>query len=303
MTLARVAVLGGINMDTLAVSSAPTVATTSNPGRTTRSPGGVGRNVADNLSRLGSPTALIGAVGDDAVADEVLSPLAATGVDVSRVRRTSYATGSYTAVLEPTGELVVSVADMAATESLGPDDFAGWLAGLDANWLVLDGNLLPDTVTAVLQHAPCPVLLDPVGVAKAERLAKVERLPVHTFTPNVQELAAFTGIEDEAAAIAHCHDLGVEHVWLRAGARGSRIFGHDAVIDVGVVPGPTVDVTGAGDSMLAGFVHALNRGDDIAAAAGFGAALAALTIASPHPVRPGLTEALVDQTRHQQEVR
>jgi pseudouridine kinase len=55
-----------------------------------------------------------------------------------------------------------------------------------------------------------------------------------------------------------------------------------------------VDVTGAGDSMTAAFVHALLRGDSPVLAARFGQQAAALTVASPETVRPDLTAQLVD---------
>lgn len=292
-------VAGGINVDVLAVSSRPCVAGTSNPGTTTRTAGGVARNIADNLIRLGTPTRLIGAVGEDSAAEEILAPLAALGVDVSGVRRTTGATGSYTAVLEHTGELVISVADMAATESLTPED----LDGLDADWLVLDANLRPATLRTALDRAGCPVLLDPVSTAKAERLSALEKLPVHTFTPDVAELAAFTGIESETDAVERCRRLGIQHVWVRDGARGSRFHTGGDVVEIPPVPGPLVDVTGAGDSMLAGYVHALSNGATTLEAARYGAALAALTIASHHSVRPGLTDAQVRQVLARQEVR
>ena len=54
-----------------------------------------------------------------------------------------------------------------------------------------------------------------------------------------------------------------------------------------------LDVTGAGDAMLAGFCHALLAGATPVEAAAYGHAAAALTIASPHTVRPDLTDALV----------
>ncbi|MEO7070934.1 MAG: PfkB family carbohydrate kinase, partial [Nostocoides sp.] len=59
------------------------------------------------------------------------------------------------------------------------------------------------------------------------------------------------------------------------------------------VPTTVQDVTGAGDSMLAAFCHALLAGDDPVTAARYGHAAAALTIASPHTVRPDLTPRLV----------
>ena len=66
-------VVGGANMDIKARSAAPVVAATSNPGHVVRSPGGVGRNVAENLARLGTPTTLVAAVGADALGDELVA--------------------------------------------------------------------------------------------------------------------------------------------------------------------------------------------------------------------------------------
>ena len=52
-------------------------------------------------------------------------------------------------------------------------------------------------------------------------------------------------------------------------------------------------MTGAGDAMLAAFCHALLAGESAAAAAAYGQAAAALTVASRHTVRPDLTDELV----------
>jgi pseudouridine-5'-phosphate glycosidase len=196
--VARVLLVGGLNVDTLARTRAAPVAGTSNPGTTTRAAGGVARNVADNLSRLGDTCTLVGAVGEDEAGDFLLASLA--GVDTRAVRR-SGRTGSYTAVLDDDGELVIGVADMAATESVRPEEVDPVLTA-DLDWLVLDGNLLPDTVTGCLATARdrgVPVALDPVGVAKAARLGTLDTLGVHTFTPTHDELAAFTGTDDLAA--------------------------------------------------------------------------------------------------------
>jgi pseudouridine kinase len=63
---------------------------------------------------------------------------------------------------------------------------------------------------------------------------------------------------------------------------------------VPAVPTTVEDVTGAGDSTLAGFCHALLEGRDPVSAARYGHATASLTIASPHTVRPDLSAALVE---------
>ena len=80
---------------------------------------------------------------------------------------------------------------------------------------------------------------------------------------------------------------------MRLGASGSLLSSADGAVALDAVPADVVDVTGAGDAMLAAFCHALLAGAEPAAAAAYGHSAAALTIASPHTVRPDLTERLV----------
>lgn len=295
----HVLAVGGINLDTLArVTGARTDPGTSNIGRTSRTAGGVARNVAENLARLGTPVRLVSAVGDDAAGEALLATLARTGVDVERVRpRPDLPTGSYTAVLDHAGDLVIGVADMAAVESLPPADIDE-SAFTGAAFAVVDGNLLPATVghcLALAERAGVPVALDPVGVAKAQRLG-VDR-PVHTFTPNREELEAFTGTDAVDKAVRLCHDRGIATVWLREGAGGSTIFrAGEEPVRVQLPPADVVDVTGAGDAMLAGYLHRLVTGAPADEAVRFGAATAWLTVGSSYTVRPDLTTDLVQQT-------
>ena len=103
------------------------------------------------------------------------------------------------------------------------------------------------------------------------------------------------------AAADELHVRGVEHVWVRRGTRGSLLSvaagrrrgpGSRAVL-VGAPEVEVADVTGAGDSMTAGYVHALLDGSDVVEAARYGQVLAALTCASADTVRADLTAALV----------
>ena len=303
-----VVVIGGANVDVHARSGAPLVEGTSNPGSTTLGNGGVGRNVAENLVRLGTPTRLVAGGGRDPLGDKMLADTAAAGVDVSLVRRTAVPTGTYTAVLDADGELVVAVADMAATDELTPDDVRRATdAVATASLLVLDGNLGEATVTTALGLAAghdVPVVLDPVSVPKAERLRPVLARGHRWFalTPNRGELEALTGLPAETdaevdAAVAQLHGLGVEHVWVRFGAGGSLLStaGAGPATSLPVVPGMVVDVTGAGDAMLAAFCHAVLAGRSPLDAARFGHAAASLTVADPHSVRPDLSADLVER--------
>lgn len=305
-----VVVIGGANVDVLARSGAPVVSGTSNPGTTSFGNGGVARNVAENLARLGTPTLLIAAVGREALGEQLLSDARAAGVDVSLVHRTAVSTGTYTAVLGADGELVVAVADMAATDELTPDVVRrAALALSSAGLLVLDGNLSPGTVAAAAELAAehgVPVVLDPVSVPKAVRLRPVLAGGYSwlALTPNRAELEALTRrpVDSEdalAAAVEVLHHLGVAHVWVRLGPDGSLLSSRGEgdrpeAVRLAALPGPVVDVTGAGDASLAAFCHALLVGRSPVEAARFGHAAAALTVAGHHSVRPDLSADLVE---------
>lgn len=284
-----VVVVGGINADLKARTSAPLVPGTSNPGTATLTPGGVGRNVAENLARLGTSVALVGVVGEDTMGTLVLEATAAAGVDVAAVRRRPGPTGSYTALLDHRGELVAGVADMSATDDLAPGDVPADLVAAAA-MLVLDGNLRVDTFAAareLARAAGVPVVVDPVSVPKATRLAP-ELRDLRCVTPNAEELVALGG----AAAL---HAQGCALVWERLGAAGSRLHvaGSPPVeVAVGVLEAEVVDVTGAGDAMLAAWCHAVLGGAGDAEAAAYAQEAAALTVASPLTVRPDLREML-----------
>lgn len=297
-----VVVVGGANIDIKARSAEPVIAATSNPGTTTTTPGGVGRNIAENLARLGTRTQLIAAVGADPLGDQVVTESAAAGIVTDGIRRSTHATGTYTAVLDADGELVVSVADMAATDALAPDDLDPQLLA-DAALVILDGNLALPTAARAVELAAAggaPVVIEPVSVPKAARLASLlaEKHPVLAVTPNRDELGALTGLPvtteaEQTTAIAALHDRGVELIWVRLGPRGSLLSGPAGRSRLASYSSEVVDVTGAGDAMLGAFAHALLAGAAPAEAAAYGHAAAAATVASPFTVRPDLADRLI----------
>lgn len=302
-----VVVIGGTNVDIKARSATPVTAGTSNPGSASIRPGGVGRNIAENLARLGTRTHLVSVVGRDPLGETVISQTAAAGVRLEHVLRTDEATGVYTAVIDSDGELVVAVSAMTATERLGPEHVSEArdliaVAGL----VVVDGNLRLDTLRHALDlaaSAQARAIVEPVSVPKARALAPclAADRPVYAVTPNRDELAALTDLPTGTdrqllAAAASLHGRGVELVWVRLGDRGSLLSRVDAgPVTIPAIPVEVDDVTGAGDAALAAFCHALLAGEEPASAVRFGHAAAALTISSTYTVRPDLAQLLEDR--------
>jgi pseudouridine kinase len=299
-----VVVVGGANVDIKARSAEAVLLHTSNPGTASTTAGGVGRNVAENLARLGTPTMLVSAVGADAFGDHLLATTAGAGVDVSRVRRVGAPTGTYTALLDHDGELVAAVAAMGACDAITPELVAEARDVVEqAGLLVLDGNLPAATVAAALDLAGelgVRVVVDPVSVPKAQRLLPVlsPGRPLWMLTPDRGELGALSNQpvstrEEVVAAAEGLHLLGVEIVWARLGLEGSYLSGPFGRVWLDAVETRVVDVTGAGDAMVAAFCHFELAGADVPEAARLGHAAAALTVGSEHTVLPELSDEVV----------
>ena len=118
----RIVVFGGANTDIAGASDAALVQRDSNPGRVTVSCGGVGRNVAENLAKLGCDTALVTAFGGDHNARELRGCCEASGIDVSASITCDDLPGSvYLAILDDAGDMALALSDMRALDRLTPD--------------------------------------------------------------------------------------------------------------------------------------------------------------------------------------
>lgn len=275
-----VVVVGASAIDLKATGDAPLIPATSNPGVVSASPGGVGRNIAETLARLGTRVRLVSRVADDAFGRLVLAETAAAGVDVCEVHTDAERTATYVATLDTDGSLSVAVSDFAAIDTMTLEHVAQ-ISFRGVAHVVLDANLPMPVLGAALTRA-CEagalVTIEPVSVVKAGRLAGLHpAYPAHLITPNEDEYAVLTARLDPLALAAN--------VCVRRGLVGSRLIrGRDtAPVDVPAVlvpPEQVRDVTGAGDSATAGLIHALVRGAGLEEAVAFGHAVAARTVRS-----------------------
>ena len=293
-------VAGGSNLDRVAKSLGPVAMGSSNPVVLKESFGGVARNVAENLARMGLPVRLMTAVGDDLQGAALLKHARDLGIDTgASLVVNGGSTGTYTAMLRPDGEMVVAMADMAVLEALTLDALHSrrnlWAS---TRTRVVDLNL-PKALLSVLIEDSRQSGATLIAVAVSE--PKMNRLPeslegVSTLILNAGELAARVGrrLKDRAAAIAACLEV------LDQGAKGVVVtLGSEGVLCCGPTRKPRhfkaprariVDVTGAGDAFSAGVVASLARHpDDLARACRLGQRLAALTLGCSSSVAPTLT--------------
>ena len=309
---AAVVVIGGANIDVKSRMTVVPVMGTSNPGVSSTTAGGVARNIAENLGRLGVGTELITAIGADGGGAWIRSVTEASGVGMRHSVTSPAATGVYNAILDQTGDLLIAAASMSALESLTVETIDAAAAMIcAAAYVVLDCNVDASVIVhaaRVARHGGVPVIIDPVSVTKSARVLDVldAGIRIHTITPNADEMHALTGSADRGpdwlrSAADQLHARGVSVVWTRCGAEGSVLsVRHDGATLFEKVPAchaSLVDATGAGDAMLAGYVAALVRGFTPRDAARQGRAAAAIAIESPLTVSEQMTrEHLANRT-------
>ena len=308
-------VLGGVNMD---ISGAPfdTLRTgDSNPGRVSLSPGGVGRNIAENLARLGRKVFLVSALGDDAYANLIREHSGNAGIDLRySVTVPNGRTCTYLCLNEQNGDLHAAVADMALCEQLTPDVLSSVLSEINRSELtIVDANLPENTIRWIAENVTSPLAADPVSAAKAHKLAPL--LPRLSFLkPNIREaaiLARHTFLSSHGEASALTEDLpfhekhytllasallsgGVQAVFLSLGAEGVWADDGRSGELLPCLPGPVVNTTGCGDAFMAAAADGWLRGFSVPACARRGLAAAALCASGPEPVSPRLSPEILD---------
>jgi pseudouridine kinase len=283
----RVVVIGGANVDIKGRSHGPYLPGTSNPGEVTVSAGGVARNIAENLARLGIEVSLVTALGADQNGAFLREACGRAGVSLTHAIATEEPTGTYLAVLDERGEMVSAVSDMRAIDRLSPGDLAAALDSLaGADMVVADCNISIACLDWLCTFAGPRLLIEPVSVPKAMMLSRFTRAsPVFAITPNRQQLDALAGGD-----IAALHAMGFANVVLHQGSAGALVSdGHRTTHVAPAAVSAIADVTGAGDAAVAGLVCGLVEGLSLETSARLGQCAAAIKLSSAQSVAMGLS--------------
>lgn len=295
--------IGGANVDIHGAPNAELRTNDSNPGTVRTSPGGVARNVAENLARLGADCRLITAVGNDSHGELLLQHGRDAGIDMRHVARLdSPGTSTYLSVLDDSGDMHVAVSDMSIADRLDADRLRPHETMLkQAAVIVIDTNL-PDDALAYLtdRFAGHALLADTVSTAKAVRI-KPYLSAIHTLKPSLIEAESLAGMkartDRQLSALAKWfHDNGVLQLFITLGGRG--VF-YSAAGTQGIETSNTdrrvANAGGAGDAFLAGLAYAKLEQWPLVKSLRFALAAANVTLSHDGTGNPALSLATVNR--------
>ncbi len=298
-----ITVIGGANIDISAkYSAAVATAGDSNHGQIFTSAGGVARNIAENLARLGSAVQLITGLGDDGFSAPVRASLNLPLLDSSACYAPpNTPSDSYLSLYDMKGELVSAVNQMRLVNKLTPSYLQRFEAQITGAALIIaDCNLPPDSICwlASLPNRP-RLFFDGVSMEKITRLqpclGRIDGLKCNRL-----EATALLNCSVHATPgqlVAGLHQRGIDIVLLSLGSEGVQLgrAGQQIHFPLLAPPQTIASVAGAGDALLAGFLHSHCNGVSDEAAMHFGLRAAQLSLTCTDAVHPGIANLCEEQ--------
>ena len=288
-------VVGGVNMDIGGRSWAPLVAKDSNPGKVTMSLGGVGRNIAHNMSLLGVDTRFLTAFGDDLYAQKIAASCGELGIDISQALRVpGGSTSTYLFIGGNDGDMALALSDMDIYEKVDPAFLHSRLPLLqNAQLIVADTNIPAESLAWLAEHVEVPIFADPVSTAKAVKLKPILG-KLHTLKPNRIEAELLSGvpITDEVSLVTAAGtllDTGLKRVFISLGSDGVYAADHSSAVRLPCLPAKMKNATGAGDAFMSALVWAYLEGTDLEHTAQAAQAAAAIAIEGEETINPDMS--------------
>ncbi len=324
-----VIVAGGVNLDIEGVPFEHFIPRDSNPGVVKFSPGGTGRNIAENAARLGLTVELVSAIGNDPFGKQISEVTEQTGVGIAGLEQVpGESTSTYVSILDGEGDMVSAISGMGIFDRITPDIIKPALEramesafrksyradpSCPFSLLILDANLPPETLLYIRERfKSIPAWFDPVSTTKAKRVAEYQdgillnRLDF--VKPNLIEAFALTGRapgdvpgtwDDESMIVRdvleELYAKGIKYLCISLGEKGVLAYKNGTVTEFKPPEISVVSATGAGDSFVAGAIWSyLVHGDDFLRDIRSGSAAAGITLISAKAVSDDMSAGAVE---------
>ncbi len=295
-TMQYVTVLGGVNMDIQGFTKHKLIPADSNIGTVKMSLGGVGRNIGENLVRLGINTKLISILGDDIYGSKILEESAKIGLDMNdSMIINDEDTSIYLAVLDEDNDMYIAINSMDILEKMTVG-FINEKKNIlnNSNLLVLDTNIPVDVIEYLIDEYKNKVIfLDTVSVTKSKKIKNLVG-HIHTLKTNRLEVEAITGIEssDEESIIKNGEYLlskGVKQIFITLGKNGVFYCNKDTMKIIKANNIKSVNATGAGDAFMAALIYCYLSDIDIDESAKIATAASVIALSHENTINPNMS--------------
>lgn len=291
-----ISIVGGTNIDIQGFPSNDLILKDSNPGVVKISLGGVGRNIGENLVKLGIETKLITAIGDDVYGRKILdeSRLIHLNMEESLVLK-EHATSTYLSILDGGGDMMAAISHMDIIDKVSVDFIKNKKQIIENSKIcIIDTNIPKETIEYILtNYKDVDFFLDTVSTTKAKKVQDIIGY-FHTIKLNKIEAETLSSIKinnetDLKNAANFFLEKGVKRVFITLGQEGMY---YDDGVNSKHIKSPKIKVinaTGAGDACLAALAYSHFNNFDIEHSARFSMSAAILALSHENTINPNIS--------------
>ncbi len=301
--LPKITVIGASNIDLIGFSKDKLIFKDSNIGTLETIQGGVGRNIAENLVRLGLGVEFLSVFADDDFAKTLKDSCNALGISIEHSLTVPNSnTSFYVAIMNSYNDLALGLSAMELYDSV-PDTFVRDKLEVIARnpYCVLETNLPASTLELIVSSLPdTRFALEAVSAKKALRAQSIlDKMYILKCNHIEAELLSGKKVQyeqDYEDLVAYFLELGVKKVCITLGKDGVA-YGdeHEIFISKNNIVTP-VNTNGAGDAFMAGLLYGEAKAFTLYDTVKFASACAQLTVQHKFAVHPDLTEELALKT-------
>lgn len=291
-----ITVIGGSNMDIQGVPNNPLTMFDSNPGKVDISLGGVGRNIADNICRLGINTKLISAVGNDLYGNEILSKCKNYGIDVDDCYVSNEdSTSIYVSILNDYNDMQVAISHMDILDKLDVSYIASKHQSInDSVAIVIDTNLRQDVIDYITStYSHIPIFVDSVSTSKCmkikDMLGRFNTIKLNKYEAEALCDIKINNIEDMKLCAQYLLNKGVKNIYITLGKNGVFCANEEKKLHIDGVNVNIINATGAGDAFMSGLIYSYLNNFEIEYSAKFSTAASIIALSHENTINPNMS--------------
>lgn len=275
--------IGGSNIDFIATSKEKLAKKTSNIGFVSITNGGVMRNIAENLARLGNKIDFITAIGNDPLGMALKAELVELGINVY-APKTHKSTGSYIAINDSNHDLVAGVCDNRIYDDLTIEFLKEHEDLINKHeYIGIDTNLNQEVIDYLFKNFPNKkFIIDGISPVKVLKI-KDYLDNIFLIKCNIYEARALMGIDlIERDLVSGLLARGAQNVVVSHGSSDVYFGSNHRKVDLVHVDEVKdfVNTTGCGDALTSGVIDHFLAGTKLKDAVAFGNELSKVTLMS-----------------------
>ena len=256
----KVLIIGAQNIDIFVKSKEPYILHDSNISKVHVAYGGVARNIAENIKRLGNECSFLTVFGDDQFSNSAKTSLLDLKIDISQSLYLKNASNSvYLGIMDHDNDLFLGLNDMDILKELTTEFLESknkYIESFDI--ICIDNNLTAEAINYLLEtYNHKIIVMDAVSTKKVTKVKK-HLANIDLLKLNQLELNKLSKRGNLKSQIEHLQKKGANTLLITNQDKEITLaIKKESITTLPIKATKIVNASGAGDAFLSGFIHGM----------------------------------------------